>query len=167
MTNYINIIGFLILLYTAYLIITEKSGNKGDDSDAVDNAEQAAENIPNESTKPKPKKKKSAPVQTIEDDADVLRQGRTYNEQLSNEEPNVISQSQQHFESEPEQQVSSNQQVEEPAPSTKNQETPQPTIEMVSIKCPYCDSQVLVPKGGSAECECCSSRLNDTGGLVE
>lgn len=162
MISAINIIGFLILMYTAYLIVTEGSNKKSEN----DGADESVSEVPKKEVNKTPSKpkaeRKSAPVQQIEGDTDVLRQGRSYSEQLSNDEPNITPQSQQHFETRDE--------VVEPvvmqAPSSKNRE-PQYTTETVSVVCPYCDNKVLVPKGGHAECSCCSSILNDNGGVVD
>lgn len=160
MMDSIGIIGFLILLYTVYLILTEKKNDKDVDNNTADTTEQPTKASKDTSSKGS---KKSAPVKTIEgeDDPDVLRQGKNYTEQSSSETPNVTPRTEQHIE---EPVV-----AEQPGPSTKNQgqAVVEPAIETVSVKCPYCDNNVLVPKGGSAECSCCSSRLNDNGGIVE
>lgn len=160
MISSIGIIGFLILLYTAYLILTE--GSDKNKSQTEEASESETEVTVDE--RPKQNPKKSTPVQTImsEDDGDVLRQGKGYTEQVSAEQPNITPVSEQHFESTPERVVS-----QEQAPSTKNSDTEvEPEVEMISIKCPYCDNIVQVPMGGTAECSCCSSTLNDSGKVV-
>lgn len=161
MFSYIEIIGFLVLLYTVYLILTEGSNKKDNDNDNSDVNQEKAEDKSNGTKKDeKPKVKKSAPVQTIEDDPDVMKQGKGYTEQMSSEQPNITPISQQHFE----------EREELPrmeAPSSKNRGLEQPVSESVSVICPYCDNKVLVPKGGSAECSCCSSRLNDMGNVID
>ncbi|MCM1440766.1 MAG: hypothetical protein NC131_16430 [Roseburia sp.] len=161
MIDTIGIIGFLILLYTAYLIVTEGSNKKDTDSNGADNSATVEQN---KSTQQK--QRKSAPATKIEseDDGDVLRQGKGYTEQSSADTPNVTPQSEQHFESEQQ----PTQDIQEQAPSTKNrEEQPAQEQETVSVTCPYCDTKVLVPKGGNAECPCCSSVLNDNGGIVD
>lgn len=161
MIDSIGIIGFLILLYTVYLIITD--GSKKDNKDVAEDSSNEVAEVAKESTTPKAKK--STPVQKIEDDdTDVLRQGKNYTEQESTEANNVTPREQQHHETEQTASVQTNE-SEVHAPSTKNQEE-QANVEMVSVVCPYCDNKVLIPKGGSAECSCCSSILNDTGTVV-
>lgn len=169
MFSYINIIGFLVLAYTVYLIVSE--GSKKNSNSSTDNAEQinSNANIHEEPVKSKEVRrettKNSVPVQRIEDEADVLRQGKTYSEQVSMEDHNTSPQ--------PQMNVSSNYDMPIPnqARSSKYQDIPMQdtttTNEVVSVTCPYCDNKVLVPKGGSAECSCCSSILNDNGGIMD
>lgn len=164
MLDPIGIIGFLVILYTAYLIVTE--GSKKKEDEVTDNSEQSTTEQPKPSKPKQQKPKKSAPVQNIQDDnCDVLRQGKGYSEQESFEQPNVTPQYQQHFEEQNTQKAS----PEEMQPSSKYDEPAKEEsagADMVSIKCPYCDTVTLVPRGGNAECSCCTSVLNDAGNVV-
>lgn len=162
MLSGIEILAFIILGYTVYLILTDKKKVDGENNDNQNEEVKQKDNAGE--AKVQRKSKKSVPVQKIEDDADTLTQGRNYMEQSSNEAPRVTDPSQQHFEEVPNQQQST---MESQAPSSKNQEPIPQAIETVSVICPYCDNKVLVPKGGSAECSCCSSMLNDSGGIVD
>ena len=170
MINFIEIIGFIVLAYTAYLIITE--GNKKPDGDSNDSDASASETVKKEEDKPTSNKpenkieKRTSTVKPAEGETDVLRQGKNYDEQQSND---YGSSYQNTGSSKYEQQVvEQNNTQDVPPPSTKNSEQhSQDGNTMVSVVCPYCDNKVLVPKGGCAECSCCSSILNDNGGIVE
>ena len=186
MPSSIEIIGFLIILYTVYLILTEGSKNKEASSEENNDAEIESSKKERKETKKKgsaEKERRSVDVQTIEGDADVLRQGKGYDEQEAvNMTAPIPPQRAEYTEQRPmeqshEQSVSSEEErvkmrASTNAPSSKYQNTEQqisqqPQQEMVSVVCPYCDNKVLVPKGGNAECSCCSSILNDTGGIMD
>lgn len=162
MMSFVEIGVLLILVYTAYLIITE-GGNKDKSSSSSNdtNVSSTSENnkTTNDVVEPERSEKKSAPVQKIEGDTDVLRQGKNYSEQQS-ADVGIPYQRSSKYESQADMQVE-----EITQPSTKNQSST--GSEMVSVVCPYCDNKVLVPKGGCAECSCCSSILNDDGGIME
>lgn len=163
MIDSIGIIGFLILLYTVYLILTDGSSkNKNDSNNTSESIEQVQDKSTNNSAQPK--EKKNVKAQRIEDsDTDVLTQGKGYSEQEASNIQNMIQQTQNNYAAEPE--TGTMEVLVTPAPSSKNQES-QPSVEMVSVVCPYCDNNMLVPKGGSAECSCCSSIINDKGSVV-